>query len=288
MERSNWNSGACWFVSALALLVPTIFSRSVLDSFDLPKATILWLSIPVLLGITVPILKAQIDSQERVWHVRLSALLIASMLLSTLTSMRPMVSLFGQYQRNTGLLTWVGSVLVFMIVGSWEAEKWTGRVQAALSIAGAIIAIYAVIQLIGLDPWKWDSPGQNRPVFSTMGNVNTSSGFVAPLIPLVLITFINSRRSIARSLSAGLVVLLACSLGIFQSFQGTVAVLVGGSFLLWKALDRATLRGASLDVLLFTLIVAASYFSTSGLGVAVAVMLGLVLGGFSKIGRAHV
>lgn len=245
-------------------LVPLAFYRGVLDTFDLTKATVLWLA---LLPLAATFL---LGLRYRQWGeggglVLLSAGILAfALVLSVAFSMRPWISIFGQYQRNTGLLTWVASLLVMCGIAFFADESNERRLAGILTSSGIVVVAYVIVQQIGLDPWDWESPGQNKPLFSTLGNINSASGYMTAMVPLALLGFVEKRRRLFVVLSAGLAGAFSASLGLFQSFQGTVALVATVVLLLAHGLKQSSLLLFVNNVALCSLLLLASLYSTSG------------------------
>lgn len=106
-----------------------------------------------------------------------AAAVVIAWLLATWTSVAPMVSIAGSYQRWAGLATQFAYVALFVIA----ARVLPGRMFrfAEMTVtAAAIVCVYGIIQRFGLDPLAWiqgpapegePTSGVARP-FSTLGN----------------------------------------------------------------------------------------------------------------------
>lgn len=259
-------------VVVTTLLMPTIFFRGVQDSFDLTKATLLWCCGVVLI--------LHLCMTTRLVFFRSAKFLPAASFLiafaiTSATSIRPWSSIFGQYQRYSGLLTYLSAFCVYLTVVRDFDVRWRARLITALRAAAAVCALYVIIQSLGWDPWSWSSPGQNRPLFGTMGNINTSAGLLGALSPLFLIGVVEGKTRFERSALTFLFLWVGIAIGLNQSFQGNVASLVSVGVLI-----VASVRSSSIGRLVLFLTLAATFFtwglwadSTSKVGVALGVSL---------------
>lgn len=223
---------ARWVVVGLNLVLPVVFYRQVLDSFDLTKATILW-----IVGASLVVFVATNFQHIRWSRSELVAVvvLIGALGAATATSVRPWSSIFGQYQRYAGLLTYLSLGALFLVVAHEFDALWQRRSIFALRAAAFLCATYVLLQSLDLDPWNWSSPGQNKPLFGTMGNINTSSGLLGTVAPLFLVGVMSPKSKIRRAGSVFGFVYIGGVIGLNESFQGNVAGLVSVLILLAAA-----------------------------------------------------
>lgn len=131
-------------------------------------------------------------------------------------------SFFGYYQRHTGFLVFSASVLVALSVATLFGAKGRDALINVLRVSAVISSLYVILQAISLDPFSWNAPGQNVPLFGTMGNINTSSGFLGISLPFVSSVMFHESRRVTQ---AGVVAtsLVSIAIGLNQSFQGVLA-----------------------------------------------------------------
>ena len=208
----------------LIFAIPLIFYRGLLDSFDLTKATALWIVAPILVFPVLHNLKSLWDDRKLSLSI---GLLLIAIAVSTILSVRPGSSIFGQYQRYTGVLTWSSGILVLVSTAVLSDRKFAQAVINVVSVSVLICSGYVFLQASNLDPWDWVFGGQNKPLFGTMGNINTSAGFLGISVCLLIPHFLQL-NSLNKRLLYGIPIFLASSaVGLNESFQGNVAVLVG-------------------------------------------------------------
>ncbi len=96
--------------------------------------------------------------------------LIAAYLLSTLFSLAPFVSWFGSYQRLQGTYSFLTYVTIALLAASaLRSPDQVRRLQHAVIVTSAPIAIYALIQHWGWDPLPWGGDTTRR-VTANAGN----------------------------------------------------------------------------------------------------------------------
>jgi O-antigen ligase len=134
--------------------------------------------------------------------------------------------LYGRENRRNGLLTYFCLILLFIIFHSLPFAKYLKKFVNRISIAGIFVIAYSILQLLGADPFKWDSV--NLHFFSTLGNPNFLSAYIAivtiPILSMIYIS-LKSVQSFVRLLSI-LIALAIILYLIFRTFsyQGYVSL----------------------------------------------------------------
>ncbi len=198
----------------LVTVIPTVFFRGIFDAFDLTKFTILMLICAMLVGFEVFESSISAYKSKRILFVLLGALSV-SLVASALASGRVEGSFVGQYQRYTGVYTGFACLLTVSFV-SRSSEIEVRRISLWMTIAGTICAAYAYIQVLGGDPFQWASGSFGELITGTLGNPNTSAGFVGLTVPFALALSENNKSHI-RYLYAAVAGFLSGSLVLFSS-----------------------------------------------------------------------
>jgi O-antigen ligase len=253
------------------------FVRGIGDAFDLTKATILWIGSLLLISVWVagrP--RIQIDVVNLAGSFLALGLIVASA-----ASERPVMSIFGQYQRNTGLLTLFACLIIFVVIASERGESAAlKKIVFAMQLVALLAASYSLVQQVGIDPWDWVTPGQDRAVFGTLGNSNTTSGFVACAISLFLGSVQLGRSSLGRVAATTGVVFLASAVGVLGAFQGVVAGSVGALFVGVVAVLRAgPLNSIVATLAACTFVMVSLFLSDSGSSTVVMCLIASLLVG---------
>ncbi len=107
-------------------------------------------------------------------------------LFATFTSVVPLTSFWGSYQRLQGTYTNLSYILLFVaIVAVVRRREQIERIVTITLATGAAVAGYGVIQHFGLDPLPWRGDVITR-VASTMGNSIFVAAYMIMVVPLAL------------------------------------------------------------------------------------------------------
>jgi O-antigen ligase len=108
-------------------------------------------------------------------------------LITSFTSISPATALLGKYRRFEGFFSFVTyAVVYFLTIQLADRPSRIRSLARTLLISGAIVALYGVIQYLGLDPVSWGAklPFEANRAFSTFGNPDLLGGFL--IFPLTL------------------------------------------------------------------------------------------------------
>ncbi len=173
---------------AATAVVPWAFTTRNEDVFTLPKLVSLWV---VLAAVTWLVMIGELwRDGTRMLPFRpvaaVDGLVLAFLVLNvvaTAFSTDPSQSLIGEPLQHQGLLT-----LLLCIAWFYAARvlvTTAGRIDAlfgAVTVGAVVVAAYAVVQELGLDPvWDGDVPGGR--VFSTIGQPNALAAYLVVGIP---------------------------------------------------------------------------------------------------------
>jgi tetratricopeptide (TPR) repeat protein len=123
-------------------------------------------------------------------------------LFTTITSVVPLTSFWGSYQRGQGTYTNLSYILLaLMIVVTMRRREQLERLITIVILTGTAVAGYGVLQHFGLDPLPWRGDVISR-VASTMGNSIFVAAYMIMVVPLALYRFLGS-LSEARSAPEG-------------------------------------------------------------------------------------
>ncbi|MBI5619375.1 O-antigen ligase family protein [Candidatus Gottesmanbacteria bacterium] len=175
-----------WGFFLLFILVPLILTPWNYELFEYNKMMVTY-------GLTAIIMAAWLVKMIAQKQIRIAktpldiplALFLSSQLLSSLFSMDPHVSWFGYYSRfNGGMFSVISYVLLYYaFVSNWtNLSNLTNVLKVSLA-AAAVVALYAVLERLGIDRHLWVQDVQNR-VFSSLGQPNWLAAYLVALIPL--------------------------------------------------------------------------------------------------------
>lgn len=210
--------------------VPVAFLRSANDPFELPKFSLLVTVTAVLVAIRLVEL-AQGAPRTGLHLLAIPAgVVAATMGIAWLLGSYKGWALLGSYGRLQGFIPY----LVVALFGWMLADSFAGRPRELAHLflwSGAIVGAYAVIQTIGLDPFRWNLQGAPTTAISTIGNPNFTGGFLGIVLPVgagMLLSDGDQRTRIVRLLVPALAGwLVARSQGGWAAGIAGTAVVIG-------------------------------------------------------------
>ncbi|MBI2849006.1 MAG: O-antigen ligase family protein [Chloroflexi bacterium] len=234
---------------AAAALIPLFFNVYSSRVFEPDKLTLL--RTIVLLMALAWIVRILDTGMWRKWSLRDSkqtnplgvpVLLLAGILiLATVFSVTPMVSLWGSYQRLQGTVTALSYItLFFLVANGLHTREQVERLITVVVLTSVPISLYGLIQHFGRDPLPWGGDVVFR-VTSTMGNAIFLGAYLIMAVPLTAVRFFHavtsffSRRSSTSVILAsayGVVLLLQLVVILFTKSRGPWIGLGVGSALL--------------------------------------------------------
>ncbi|MDZ4169175.1 MAG: O-antigen ligase family protein [Coriobacteriia bacterium] len=211
-ERIAWRSLlTAVFLIPLANAVFTMpfTGRTVIyDMYDLPKMFVLWSTVFVALGSFSWYVFAEGGRVRASRAFAIIPVLLGWLALVTALSVSPSTSLFGQYQRSEGLVTYLLYAAVFVLTVQLVSSAHRVRnIAMTLVAASAPVSIYGIIQFFYIDPVAWQNLDFAGRAFSTYGNPGGLSNF---LVFSVAVSFalVASERSDRLRVTWWLVLLL--------------------------------------------------------------------------------
>jgi tetratricopeptide (TPR) repeat protein/O-antigen ligase len=179
-----------------------------------------------------------------------SLLLLATHILTTITSISPRISFWGSYHRRQGLYVALSYITTFLLMlATLRTRRQLERLITAILLTSLPISLYGIMQRYGVDPLIWIRGGAHR-VESTLGNPILIGAYVIMVVPLTVWKVICSFSLIrTREKKLGVpLALLGCYLLLlilqliclaFTQSRGPMMSLVAGAlffFLLWAVL----------------------------------------------------
>jgi tetratricopeptide (TPR) repeat protein len=165
---------------ALVFLAPVIFDRRIGIVFSLTKVTTIRLIIIAIL--TIWAVKIMLKQKHNFIRSPLDYPVLSYMLactIATLTSVHVLTSFMGFYGRYEGLTTlYIYCLLFFITTNFIHSKEQILRVMYTVIIAGICMAIYGVIQRMGLDPYAWGGVVTWQRVIGTIGQPNFLAAYV--------------------------------------------------------------------------------------------------------------
>jgi len=234
----------------MVVVIPLALSTSLYRAYNLPKFVLLIVASSALLTLLANRALESAASMSRHFqqlrsrHVKLVCLYVMGAGVSTLFGVAPAESFFGSKYNQMGLVTLLCFLVSFfgLIVGSGFDEARLKLVLGALALAGLAVAIFAVAQFFGLDPFvastlytSVSAVGTVIRVTSTLGHADYVGNLLLYTTPLAAGLAL-SRRGRAR-------ILLALTTAV-----SALAIVCSGTRGSWLGLLVATLAFCALAI----------------------------------------
>ncbi|MCD4813656.1 O-antigen ligase family protein [bacterium] len=225
-------------IALVILLIPTFFIILTRDQFELPKLTIFRILTCFMLGTwgvrivaarKIHFRKTPLDIPILVWA--------ALQIVTTFISVSGYVSYRGEYENFRGLITVLNyAVLYFVAVNFIRTREQINRMLFIILFTGLLVTAYGIAQFFGMDFIAWNptsvAPGR---YFASLGNPNFLAAYLAMIMPLIVIFFIESTSRFRR------ILLFVSFIVMFTALMGTWSR--GGFLGLLGALDVIILFG---------------------------------------------
>lgn len=254
-----------------------VFWRGTLDVFNTTKAT--WIALGVVAvavvgAVRVARTRVLLLPERRVWAS--VAALAAALVVATLVSDTPWLSVVGRAGRHTGLVMYGAYLAVFLAAVRVHREAPPVALIAATIVAAVPVTAYGALQAAGLEPLDWQLVEGGPPVFATFGNANFLSGWLGIVAPLALLGALLRRwPGWARIASGALAVAVLGVAVASASLQGVGAGLAGVALVgaVWLFTDeRARPR---------------RWAVVGGVGALAAVAVGALVAGVGPLGEVR-
>ena len=137
--------------------------------------------------------------------------LLGWLLLTTVLSVHPATAVFGKYRRFEGLLSFMTYIGAFFL--TLQMVDRPARIRSlarTLVIGGVLVALYGVVQYLGLDSASWGRlPFETNRAFSTYGNPDLLGGYLIFPLAVSLALALSEQERRMRGLYWGAFLLVA-------------------------------------------------------------------------------
>ena len=176
---------------ATVVFVPLWFDIRLYSVFDLSKVTALYLLMIAILVIWTIIVAFHHNFRFSNTAIDIPILAyIFVFIISTATSINPLMSLFGTYKRFEGLTATLCYILLFYATVNFATTQKRLYLLIIAIVAGAAVSsVYGIAQHLGFDIFKWSS-FEARRVFSTFGNPVFFSAYLVMTLPVAVALFL--------------------------------------------------------------------------------------------------
>ena len=143
--------------------------------------------------------------------------------------------LYGRDNRRNGLITYLCLITVFILFHTLQFEKYKRKILHRIALSGIFVILYSMLQLLNLDPFKWDAT--TLFFFSTLGNPNFLSAFIAtctiPILILIAVSLNKYPKFIFTVIVLFVLIFLLYLIYRTYSYQGFISLFIStGLYLL--------------------------------------------------------
>lgn len=212
--------------SLATLLIVTPWST--LDPINVPKFTVLVISAGILLGLLVKNYKVVGAVENRVTLLFSSIFLLFLLLAFLFSEISKVSQLFGVTGRNTGLLTYISLLLMFLAASTMTAKGFERVFVHTLVVGGVLSVGYGLLQSLDLDPADWVN--SYSPVIGFLGNPNFQSSFLGMVAVAVFAMILEKSLQLTyRAIGAIYILLSLFVISKSDSQQGFLVFIAGSS-----------------------------------------------------------
>ncbi|PYP82879.1 MAG: hypothetical protein DMF61_25125 [Blastocatellia bacterium AA13] len=236
-------------VAVMLVSIPTAISSFFYRTTVLPKYVLLVVgaSLILMLLLMMPLSGERGGAEITAARSRLTLLLVLfliTVVVSTAFGAAPLGSLFGSYDNQMGLLSYLCFFVCYagLIIAIGANERWFVLMLWSILFTGLVVAAYAVAQFVGRDPflspalYTYPSPdGPITRVPSTLGHSNYLGNFLLYTTPISAAMAFASTGSARRIAISGVALSIAAI-----AFSGTRGAWLGllGSGIVFAILER--------------------------------------------------
>ena len=259
------------FTLNLLLIIPIAISPFSLDAFMIPKVTIFVIyGCIAFFYLTLNFKQIYLKTDLRLKLLFL--LFFVVIMFSFISSETPWEQqLYGREGRNNGLIVFISLLLLMILSAQINIFNFKQKINNYIAASSLVVLGYSSLQLLGLDPLTWDTI--NIKMFSTLGNPNFLSAFLASSLVPVLI-YINSHKVLAsmrKNLKLFLLFLILLVYGyvVFKSksYQGSIIIVLSLLLLVILLSNKFKKRAFTIiSTIVFFLVVVIGSLGTLNLG----------------------
>jgi hypothetical protein len=178
---------AGWLI--VAVLVPLVMNPWGTSPFALPKAAVLQALVLLMIlcafGGTSWQRPASLAPPVKLM-MGAAGVFALIVLLASVHSVNPRLSLMGSMERQQGLPVQLSCVFLFFSAVLWlRSEDQVRRLLSALVWGSVPVVAYGLIQALSADPFDWQTDAASR-IHSTLGRSNFLATYLVLAIPLTL------------------------------------------------------------------------------------------------------
>ena len=177
--------------SVITLLIVT--PSTTVDPINVPKFAVLGFIGAISLTLLMRNYKELKKPENRIISVFGGIFILALLVAFIASPMDPWNQFFGVNGRNTGLITYVSLLILFLTAAIMTTKGFEKNYTRALIVAGIASTSYGLLQSLDLDPADWVNP--YNPVIGFLGNPNFQSSFIGMSCVVAIALLLNPENT---------------------------------------------------------------------------------------------
>jgi O-antigen ligase len=231
-NQTGWDQISL-LLGALGLVVSSLFLRMGTDPFNLPKMMILTIGACTILFLVLNnflITRQRVDKRVTI----AAAVFLIALLNSFLFSGAPLTQqFFGAYGRNTGLLTHIMLLILFVASTQLYRKEHFNQVRKMLFLAGVFNLVICAFELLKLNP-QGVTDSYAYGLIGTFGNPNFLASFIAIAMMAPLSALFEKNASVLyRVICSSVVIVTLFMILKSQAKQGIIVSIAGFTVILF-------------------------------------------------------
>jgi O-antigen ligase len=215
-------------ILSFPIAVTLVVFPNFLDPFSYPKFVLLLIGtvfLVVTLFNRISFKSFYQESNNKI-TIFLAGFFVLFVFISLLSSPNKYTAIFGSAGRNSGLLTYLCYLAVFLLCISNKFDFSNHKLFMPLAYAGVFFGVYCLMQQFGLDFVNWQQLYDGS--VGTLGNPNFAGAFMSLIGIFALVRFISSNQLSSKIPWLGLFILAAISIYTTKATQGYISLALGG------------------------------------------------------------
>ena len=235
----KWNNCIFIILVSIVLLTPVIFYRQGMNAFNPPKE--LFLQISTLLALAIWMLKlVYINKLE--WKAGFLDIPVFLYMLFTCLSLVWSVNIYQSILSLPAFL--IGPILYYLITNNINEQKKIDTIIMFIIIVSLGMAIYGILQYLGVDFDFWASARGRGGVFGLLGNVNYFAEYLILSLSLLVGLIISKHKkfNFYFLLIAGIIIGTAVIITFTRSSYLAMGVSISTTLLWYRKSNKKILE----------------------------------------------
>jgi len=167
-------------------------------------------------------------------------LFLIGLVTSTIRSSDLHLSIFGEYGRRSGLLTYLSLLIIFLLAFKFLSTKDSHAVITAFAVIGSYQSVSSLLQHYQVQPWAYSSDPLN--MVGTLGNSNFMSAFVGISASIILLETLRIRNKVKQIARFGIIFIMIFAIVKSQSLQGLVVFALSVLLFIYLRLQKSNIN----------------------------------------------